>query len=218
MNDLEIISSFFSAAKSKFLACFSIDALMLKSPSIRREQLKMNLDPLILNFSKDIKELPKDEQVLIEIQHLKKFLKDEIITKNINNTIDNYTRKAIASNFNILELELDKITLLLADDIDSSKEEKKSKFQDVKIKNVELALFIILASKYGLISYNEVTDTEKAKSFSRLTNFSEKSIRNFISGENKTYPNLLKLKEENIDNLKSIIDKISAELASMKMN
>lgn len=217
MNDIKIISEFFSRSRTKLIKCFSIETLNFQSPYIRKQQVYVNLIDILTHFENEIYELPKDDHVFEEMIQLKDYLIDQIITKNQNKALDKYTKQAIFSNFKILEQNLDTIHSKLKKEFNEAIDEKKAKFSDVKIKNVELALFIILGSKHGLISYNEVTDTEKAKCFSKLTNFSDKSIRNFISGENKTNPNLLSLKEDNIDNLKSIIDKISEELASMKI-
>ena len=216
-NMPEQLINFFSQYRTRIIECFSIEALSFKHKTIRKDQIWMDLKSILFEFDSKLNESTPDEQVLAEIEHLKSSLKQEIITNNKNRPLDRYTSNAIESNFKTLLYRLNTISANYNEVLVQVASNTKQRFSDVKVKNIELSLFIILASKYGLISYNDVSDKDKAENFSILTNFSANSIRNFITGENKTNPNLLSLKQENLDNLKAVLDKITEQISSMSI-
>jgi hypothetical protein len=217
MSDIKKITDFFSGYFDKFSNCFSIKKIENKNWAIRKTQIKMDVDEQFEKFKYDLIRLPINDHVTLEIEQLIKNLQEEILDKNKNVSISSKTWEAIDSNFQILESKLSNSLKEYQEQI-LNDSEPREKFSDVKLKSIEISLFILLASKFGIISNNEVTDTEKAKCFSKLTNFSQKSIRNFITGEYKLKPELLKLKKDNINDLKKVIDNISQYLDSMYSN
>lgn len=214
-SDINIISNYISVLRTKLLKIFSIEDIEVKFFNVRKENLRINLNSILKIFKEELSKLPLSEYLTTEIENLVNSLNEEIITKNRNKPLNKYTKDAITYNFNILTHELNEIKSSLANDLLLKQNQQKVKFDDVKVSNIELSLFILLAAKHGLISYNDVSEIDKSKSFSILTNFSENTLRQNISGEYKSSPHLLPLKQINLDNLKKILNNILNHIDSI---
>jgi len=210
--DIEKIINVFSVFRTQLIRYLSPDYVKLKYSRSRKEQVRLDVEYALSEFDNSVSLLPPDQLMIDEIKLLKRFLQTEIITKNQNRNLDKYTSNAIESGYNYLCLELDIRSASIQDTLFDFSQEKKVKFDDVMIQNIELAIFIKLASRHGLISYNHISDTLRAKCFSLLTNFSENSLRNSMTGKPYKNQNLVEIDKDNIDNLKTILNKILAPL------
>lgn len=216
--EMEKIINTFSLFRTRLLKYLSPEYLEIKNPSIRKEQIKMDVEFALSEFDKSLIQTDPDQLIVDEIKILKNSLHSDIITKNRNKSLNKNTAEAIETAMKYLSTELDIRSAALEDALFDISQEKKVKFDDVLIQVIELTIFIKLASRHGLISYNRISDTLRADCFSLLTNFSKNSLRNSLTGNPSKNQSLIEIDQDNIDNLKSILNKMLASLNSWTGN
>lgn len=206
----------FRTFNNNLLSIFDIDGIEQYFPISRDVFVDTCISDLYDKFYTDIIELNAYEQILTEIDNTLDIIKD-IKNNTTNKQINQSTKKAIHLGIKKIRSKLNLLKTEIEEKLRLYKSKTKGKYEDVRISEREYALFIILASKYGLVS-NVPKANEKALAFSALTNISDQSLRDWIGSKYQVNPNELLLKRGNLDVLKETLTNICTEIERLREN
>lgn len=206
----------FRTFNNNLISILNIDSVEQIFPFARDANVDIRIGNLYSEFYTDIIEINAYDQILTEIINTLELIKE--IKNNVTNKVINpSTKRAIHIGIKKVRSCLDSLKLEIEEKLILYKSKTKGKFEDIRISEKEFALFIILASKYGLIS-NVPKANEKALAFSALTNISDQSLRDWIGSKYQVNPSELLLKKANLDVLKETLTNICNEIERFREN
>jgi hypothetical protein len=204
----------FRTFNTNLISILDIDSIEQIAPFARDVNVDTFIGDLYYKFYSDIIVNNAYEQILTEIENTLGIIK-EIKNNTTNRPINPSTKRAILLGIKKIRSKLTPLKSEVEEKLRLYKSKTKGKYEDVRISEREYALFIILASKYGLIS-NVPKANEKALAFSALTNISDQSLRDWIGSKYQVNPNELLLKRENLDVLKETLINICDEIKGLR--
>lgn len=204
----EVINKF-KIFNSSLVDVFNPAKIEIKVDSLRKTYIELQIQNLLSSLYSDLLSFNSYEQIGIELNNSSSFM-EEIKLQNENKTLNAYTKKAIIAGSTYVLAELDRLKIDFTEKLRLAKLKHKGKYEDVKVSEMEYALFIILAEKYGLISKVPKAYV-KAEAFSVLTNISDQTLRDNIGGKYQFNPSKLLLKGGNLTTLIQTLENIRDE-------
>ena len=204
----------FRTFNKNLISTLDVDTIEQIFPFARDVNVDTRIGDLYEKFYTDIIEIKAYSQILTEIDNTIEIIQ-EINNNTTNKLMNKSTKKAILLGIKKIRSKLIPLKTEIEEKLRLYKSKTKGKYEDVRISEREYALFIILASKYGLIS-TVPNAGEKALAFSSLTNISDQSLRDWIGSKYQVNPNELLLKRGNLDVLKETLINICDEIESLR--
>ena len=206
-EEIILIDSVLKTLNSKTILILKTNDYKNKAPFVRLDFLQAEYDELAKEVNDKIKNLLICDHLNRQLQKLIEELDQEIIIKLSSFLKKSELQIQKEKYWGMLKSKLEDIISQNTIHLIELKNEENQNIDDVELSRSEVELLMLYLREVGCVS-KKISDTNLALNFSRLTGFSEKTLRQDISGISKSEKNNITDRKDNFDKLKSILNDI----------